>query len=52
MATGTYPFLAGMPPERFSSMLSKSEIAIGAVLRTPFVPTVLAGAVLPLSPAG
>src|ERR1700737_3484383 len=46
MATGTYPFLGKMPPERFTSLLSKSEIAIGAGLLAPFVPTVLAGAAL------
>jgi hypothetical protein len=46
MATGTYPFLGEVPPERFASLLSKSEIAIGALLLTPFVPTVVAGAAL------
>ncbi len=46
MATGTYPFLGKLPPERFASLLSKSEIALGAILLAPFVPTVLAGAAL------
>jgi len=46
MATGTYPFLGELPPERFASLLSKSEIAIGAILLTPFIPTVFAGAAL------
>jgi hypothetical protein len=46
MAAGTYPFLRRLSPERFTSLLSTSEIAIGAVLLTPFVPTGLAGAAL------
>jgi hypothetical protein len=35
-----------MDPEQFTSLLSKSEIAIGALLLAPFAPTLLAGAAL------
>jgi hypothetical protein len=45
-AAGTYPFLKSMPPEQFASVLSTSEIVIGAALLTPFVPTAVAGAAL------
>jgi hypothetical protein len=45
-ATGTYPFLKGVPPQDFVRYLSTAEIAIGAVLLTPFVPTVVAGVAL------
>ena len=45
-AAGTYPFLKSMPPEKFASALSTSEIVIGAALLTPFVPTAVAGAAL------
>jgi hypothetical protein len=45
-AAGTYPFLKSIPPEQFVSVLSTTEIAIGAALLTPFVPTAVAGAAL------
>ena len=45
-ASGTYPFLAKLEPKQFASLLSTSEIAIGALLLAPFVPTAVAGAVL------
>ena len=45
-ATGTYPFLKGMDPQQFAKLLSTSEIAIGALLLAPFVPTAVAGAAL------
>jgi hypothetical protein len=45
-ASGTYPFLKKLEPQQFASMLAASEIAIGAALLTPFVPTALAGAAL------
>jgi hypothetical protein len=45
-AAGTYPFLKGMDPQQFAKALSTSEIAIGALLLTPFVPTAVAGAAL------
>src|SRR3954454_24139663 len=51
-ATGTYPFLKSVPPQDFVRYLSTAEIAIGAVLLTPFVPTVVAGAPLTASSGG
>ncbi|MFI6516032.1 hypothetical protein ACIBF1_10775 [Spirillospora sp. NPDC050679] len=46
MASGTYPFLQGQDPERFTRLLSKAEIGIGAALLAPFVPSLVAGAAL------
>ena len=46
MATGAYPFLGGQDPKGFVGRLSKGEIALGALLLTPLVPTVVAGAAL------
>ena len=45
-ASGTYPFLGNMAPKQFANMLSTAEIAVGAALLTPFVPTAVAGAAL------
>ena len=45
-ACGAFPFLERMPPERFIKVLAASEIAIGAALLAPFVPSALAGAAL------
>jgi len=45
-AAGTYPFLKKLEPQQFASVLAASEIAVGAALLTPFVPTAVAGAVL------
>jgi hypothetical protein len=45
-ASGTYPFLKSMPPQQFLQVLSTAEIAIGAALLTPFVPTIAAGTAL------
>src|SRR3954452_19102651 len=45
-ATGSYPFLKSIPPQDFVRYLSAAEIAIGAALLTPVVPTVVAGAAL------
>jgi hypothetical protein len=45
-AAGTYPFLQSVPPQQFVKYLSTAEIALGAALLTPFVPTVVAGAAL------
>ncbi len=45
-ASGTYPFLKDVEPRQFVQALSAAEIAVGAALLTPFVPTALAGAVL------
>ena len=45
-ASGTYPFLKDVEPRQFVQALSTAEIAVGAALLTPFVPTAVAGAVL------
>ena len=45
-ASGTYPFLSKVAPATFAKGLSTAEIAIGAALLTPFVPTAVAGAAL------
>jgi hypothetical protein len=42
-ATGTYPFLAKLKPEDFVKLLAGTEIALGAALLLPFVPSVVAG---------
>ncbi|GAA0944274.1 hypothetical protein [Actinocorallia libanotica] len=46
MAAGTYPFLKSQDPQRFVRLLSTGEIALGAALLTPFVPSLVAGAAL------
>ncbi|MFC4059640.1 hypothetical protein ACFOWE_15150 [Planomonospora corallina] len=46
MAAGTYPFLADMDPEEFTRLLSRAEIALGAALLVPVVPSLLAGLAL------
>lgn len=43
-ATGTYPFLAKLKPEDFVKLLAGTEIALGAALLLPFVPSGVAGA--------
>jgi hypothetical protein len=45
-ASGTYPFLKDMEPQQFVKALSTAEIAIGAALLAPFVPTAVAGLAL------
>ena len=45
-ASTAYPQVAERPPEEFAKLLSTGEIAVGAVLLTPFVPTGGAGAAL------
>ena len=45
-AAGTYPFLKNVPPQQFAKGLANGEIAIGALLLSPFVPTAVAGAAL------
>jgi hypothetical protein len=52
MAAGTYPLLHRVPPRRFVRLLSTSEIALGAALLLPVVPTALAGAGLTAFAAG
>jgi hypothetical protein len=44
LAVGTYPFLAKMKPADFARLLAVSEMALGAALLLPVVPTGLAGA--------
>ncbi|MEV0145970.1 MULTISPECIES: hypothetical protein [unclassified Nonomuraea] len=46
MAAGTYPFLGKQDPARFVSLLSKAEVAVGAALLVPVVPSFVAGAAL------
>ncbi|HWG61495.1 MAG TPA: hypothetical protein VG253_07255 [Streptosporangiaceae bacterium] len=45
-AVTAYPFLAKMKPEDFTKLLSVSEVAVGAVLLVPVVPTAIAGVAL------
>jgi uncharacterized membrane protein YphA (DoxX/SURF4 family) len=52
MAAGTYPFLRRIPPRRFARLLAGGEIALGAALLLPVVPTALAGAGLAAFAAG
>jgi hypothetical protein len=46
MASGAYPFLAGMEPTTFLRRLSLGEMTVGPLLLAPFVPTAVAGAAL------
>lgn len=46
MASGTYPFLARVPPSRFIRLLALSEIALGAAVVYPGVGDGVAGASL------
>ncbi|MGA4995801.1 hypothetical protein [Nonomuraea bangladeshensis] len=46
MATGAYPFLGAMEPVQFTRLLSRAELALGAALALPFVPSLVAGAAL------
>ena len=43
-AVGTYPFLAKLKPPDFVKLLAGTEIALGAALLLPVVPSALAGA--------
>ncbi|NJC72998.1 hypothetical protein HC031_25250 [Planosporangium thailandense] len=52
MAAGTYPVLHRLPPDRFVRLLSATEIALGAALLLPVVPTALAGIGLTAFSAG
>lgn len=51
-ATGTYPFLERLDPKTFAKALAATEIAIGAAVLVPIVPTALAGAGLTAFTAG
>ena len=46
MASGTYPAFKDMKPTDFLRMLSIGELALGAALLAPVVPTAVAGAAL------
>jgi uncharacterized membrane protein YphA (DoxX/SURF4 family) len=46
MASGAYPFLAKIPPEKFLRALAAAEIGTGTALLVPVVPSKLAGAAL------
>ncbi|MBD5787157.1 hypothetical protein IF650_13300 [Cellulosimicrobium terreum] len=52
MAAGTYPFLEEIEPQQFAKTLSTAEIALGAALVTPFVPTALVAPALGAFSAG
>jgi hypothetical protein len=43
-ASGAYPEVGDMPADRFARLLASAEIALGAALLTPAVPSFLAGA--------
>jgi uncharacterized membrane protein YphA (DoxX/SURF4 family) len=46
MAAGAFPQVSGLQPKEFLTLLSTSEVAIGAALLAPFVSPVVAGAAL------
>ena len=46
MAAGAMPALKKVPPDQFARLLSTGEIALGAALLIPFVPSALVGAAL------
>ncbi|MGK5740515.1 hypothetical protein [Micromonospora sp. URMC 103] len=43
MAVGAIPQLRQFPPDRFAKLLSYTELALGAALLTPFIPSTLVG---------
>lgn len=44
MASAAFPQLGSMEPEQFAKALSTGEMALGAALLAPFVPSTVAGA--------
>ena len=52
MAAAAVPQAAKMPPQQFGSMLSGTEMALGALLPAPFVSPLVAGAGLTALGAG
>ncbi|WP_067467690.1 hypothetical protein [Actinomadura macra] len=46
MATTAYPFLGSLDPQEFTRKLGMAEVALGAALLVPIVPSLLAGAAL------
>ncbi|AAZ54380.1 hypothetical protein JCM3263A_24140 [Thermobifida fusca] len=51
-ASRVLPTLRDMPPEKFTRMLSNSEIGLGAALLLPLLPSALVGAALTVFGAG
>jgi hypothetical protein len=45
-ASGTYPFLAKLNPRLFVKALAATELAVGAAVFLPFVPSLVAGTAL------
>ena len=45
-ASGTYPFLKGIEPQKFLKLLAAGEIAAGSALLIPIVPAAVAGVAL------
>ena len=45
-ASGTYPFLKGIEPQKFLKVLAAGEIATGSALLIPVVPAAVAGVAL------
>jgi hypothetical protein len=43
-AVGAYPFLSKIKPKDFAKLLSAAEIALGAALLVPVIPSAVAGA--------
>lgn len=52
MASGAYPFLKDRDPAGFTALLAKTELALGAALLLPVVPSALAGAALTVFAGG
>jgi uncharacterized membrane protein YphA (DoxX/SURF4 family) len=52
LTAGTYPIVKKVPPARFAKAVSAGEIALGAALLLPVVPTLVAGAALTAFSAG
>jgi hypothetical protein len=51
-AAGTYPFLGKLKPRDFVRLLSVSEMALGAALLVPVIPSAVAGAGLAVFSGG
>lgn len=52
MAVGALPQLGKLEPDKFAKLLSRGEIALGAALLLPFVPSAVAGLALTAFGAG
>ncbi|QAY59518.1 DoxX family protein [Microbacterium protaetiae] len=51
-ATGAFPALKRIPPQRFVRMLAIGEITVGSLLLVPFIPTWVAAAALTVFSSG